>query len=48
MLRQGIYLAPSQFEAGFLCAAHTEADIDRIIAANRRGVGAVSIRGASR
>jgi glutamate-1-semialdehyde 2,1-aminomutase len=33
MLRQGIYLAPSQFEAAFISAAHTEADIDRTIAA---------------
>jgi glutamate-1-semialdehyde 2,1-aminomutase len=35
MLRQGIYLAPSQFEAGFLSAAHTEDDVDRVIAASR-------------
>jgi len=27
MLDRGIYLAPSQFEAGFVSAAHTEADI---------------------
>ena len=27
MLERGIYLAPSQFEAGFVSAAHTEADI---------------------
>ena len=27
MLAEGIYLAPSQFEAGFLSTAHTEADI---------------------
>jgi glutamate-1-semialdehyde 2,1-aminomutase len=27
MLSRGIYLPPSQFEAGFLSAAHTEADI---------------------
>ncbi len=33
MLRQGIYLAPSQFEAGFLSAAHTDEDVDEIIAA---------------
>ncbi len=31
MLAQGIYLAPSQFEAMFVSAAHTEADIDRTI-----------------
>lgn len=35
MLRQGIYLAPSQFEAGFLSTAHTEDDVDRVIAAGR-------------
>jgi len=28
---QGIHLAPSQFEAGFLCLAHTETDIDRTL-----------------
>ena len=33
MLEQGIYLAPSQFEAGFTSLAHTESDIDRTLAA---------------
>ena len=33
MLAEGIYLAPSQFEAGFVSLAHTEADIDRTVAA---------------
>ena len=33
MLAQGIYLAPSQFEAGFLSVSHTEEDIQRTIAA---------------
>ncbi len=33
MLAEGIYLAPSQFEAGFISAAHTPADIDRTIKA---------------
>lgn len=28
MLRRGIYLAPSQFETGFICNAMSEADID--------------------
>jgi glutamate-1-semialdehyde 2,1-aminomutase len=27
MLREGVYLAPSAFEAGFMSAAHSEADI---------------------
>jgi glutamate-1-semialdehyde 2,1-aminomutase len=35
MLDAGHYLAPSAFEAGFVCAAHSEADIDTTIAAAR-------------
>jgi glutamate-1-semialdehyde 2,1-aminomutase len=35
MLEQGVYLAPSQFEAGFMSLAHTEEDIDRTLAAAR-------------
>lgn len=31
MLRRGIYLAPSQFETGFVCDAMSEADIDLAI-----------------
>lgn len=34
MIEQGIYLAPSQFEAFFVSTAHTEEDIDRTIQAN--------------
>lgn len=33
MLDAGVYLAPSQFEAGFLSAAHTPADIDATVRA---------------
>lgn len=33
MLEKGIYLAPSQYEAGFMSLAHTEADVDATIAA---------------
>ncbi|HOX56426.1 MAG TPA: glutamate-1-semialdehyde 2,1-aminomutase [Candidatus Paceibacterota bacterium] len=36
MLAEGIYLAPSQFEAGFLSTAHTAADIERTVAAAAR------------
>ena len=35
MLERGVYLAPSQFEAGFTSLAHTDEDIDRTIAAAR-------------
>lgn len=31
MLERGVYLAPSQFEVGFLSLAHTEADIEQTI-----------------
>jgi glutamate-1-semialdehyde 2,1-aminomutase len=33
MLNEGIYLAPSQFETAFVSAAHSEADIEKTIAA---------------
>jgi len=33
MLDEGVYLAPSQFEAGFISTAHTRADIDQTIRA---------------
>lgn len=35
MLDRGIYLAPSQFEAGFLSAAHSEQDVARTVEAAR-------------
>jgi len=31
MLNSGVYLAPSQFEAGFLSTAHSEADIEKTV-----------------
>ncbi|HEY9809523.1 MAG TPA: glutamate-1-semialdehyde 2,1-aminomutase [Halomicronema sp.] len=36
MLEHGVYLAPSQFEAGFTSLAHTEEDIDKTLAAARQ------------
>jgi glutamate-1-semialdehyde 2,1-aminomutase len=36
MLDEGVYLAPSAFEAGFVSAAHSAADIDATIAAAAR------------
>jgi len=36
MLNEGIYLAPSQFEAGFISTAHSVEDIDLTIAAAER------------
>ena len=33
MLNEGVYLAPSQFEAGFISTAHTAADIEQTVRA---------------
>jgi glutamate-1-semialdehyde 2,1-aminomutase len=38
MLEEGIYIAPSQFEAGFMSAVHTDADIDQTIEAQYRAL----------
>jgi glutamate-1-semialdehyde 2,1-aminomutase len=32
MLEGGVYLAPSMFEAGFISSAHTDSDIEKVIA----------------
>jgi glutamate-1-semialdehyde 2,1-aminomutase len=42
MLAQGILLPPSQFEALFVSAAHTDADIDRTLTAARASLQTVS------
>jgi glutamate-1-semialdehyde 2,1-aminomutase len=36
MLEEGVYLAPSQFEAAFISTAHTDEILDRTIEAGRR------------
>jgi len=36
MLAEGVYLAPSSFEAGFLSLAHTDADIENTLAAAKK------------
>jgi glutamate-1-semialdehyde 2,1-aminomutase len=36
MLEQGVYLAPSQFEAGFMSLAHSDEDIERTVEAAAR------------
>jgi glutamate-1-semialdehyde 2,1-aminomutase len=47
MLDNGIYLPPSQFEAAFLSAAHTEEDIRQTIAAAKQAFEAVVSRPSS-
>jgi glutamate-1-semialdehyde 2,1-aminomutase len=41
MLDRGIYLAPSQFEAGFVSTAHGEAEVEATIAAAREAFAAL-------
>jgi glutamate-1-semialdehyde 2,1-aminomutase len=36
MLDKGVYLPPSQYEAAFLSAAHTEEDVQQTIAAAKQ------------
>lgn len=38
MLEEGIYLAPSQFEAAFVSAAHTPDDIEKTVRASRKAL----------
>jgi len=42
MLDRGVFLAPSQFEAAFVSAAHTPEDIARTIAAARESLKAIA------
>jgi glutamate-1-semialdehyde 2,1-aminomutase len=42
MLDRGIFLAPSQFEAAFVSAAHTSSDIDRTLLAARESAQAIA------
>ena len=44
MLREGVYLAPSAFEAGFLSSAHSEADIQATLQAAHRVMGGMADR----
>jgi glutamate-1-semialdehyde 2,1-aminomutase len=39
MLDEGVYLAPSAFEAGFVSAAHGDAEIEKTLAAARKSLG---------
>jgi len=47
MLEEGIYFAPSAYEAGFLSAAHSAADIDATIAAADRVFPSLNQRSAA-
>jgi glutamate-1-semialdehyde 2,1-aminomutase len=42
MLNEGVYLAPSQFEAGFVSITHTDAIIDQTIEAARKAFQAIT------
>jgi len=42
MLDEGVYLAPSQYEAAFMSAAHSDADIDNTVAAASRALKTIT------
>jgi glutamate-1-semialdehyde 2,1-aminomutase len=42
MLKEGVYLAPSAFEAGFMSSAHSDRDIDTTLAAAGRVMGGLA------
>lgn len=42
LLSQGVYAAPSQFEAMFLCEAHTEEDLERVLLGAEYAIARVS------
>lgn len=42
MLENGVYLAPSQFEAGFLSTAHSDKDVDKTLEAAQKAFGLIS------
>lgn len=42
MLKEGVYLAPSQFESSFVSLAHTDEDIEKTAAAARRSFSSIS------
>jgi glutamate-1-semialdehyde 2,1-aminomutase len=44
MLDQGVYLAPSQFEAAFMSTAHLEEDIEKTIAAAEKALSSAFAR----
>jgi glutamate-1-semialdehyde 2,1-aminomutase len=41
MLDRGVYLAPSQFESGFVSTAHGDAEIEATVAAAREAFAAL-------
>ena len=45
MLEQGIYLAPSQFETGFMSIAHSDADVEANYSRQQYGISKVSAKG---
>lgn len=45
MMKEGIYLAPSQFEGMFISTAHTQEDLDRTIAANEKALSIIANEG---
>ena len=40
-LNNGLYIAPSQFECLFVSMAHTQEDLEKLVAGNRKALEAV-------
>ena len=38
LLQRGVYMAPALYEAGFVSAAHSDADIDETLACARQAL----------
>jgi len=47
MLKRGVFIAPSQFEALFVSAAHTDEDVDRTIEAARDSLEAIAAKNSA-
>jgi glutamate-1-semialdehyde 2,1-aminomutase len=41
LLERGVYIAPSQYEAGFVSLAHTKRDLDRTVAAAKAALASL-------
>jgi glutamate-1-semialdehyde 2,1-aminomutase len=41
LLKRGVYIAPSQFEAGFVSLSHSKRDLDRTVAAAKSALSSL-------
>ena len=48
MLKNNIYIAPSQYEAGFMSTAHTKEDLDKTLEAFEKAIGALYVQSSKK